>query len=498
MKNDRRSLRKRFAGRAPGRRLVSKRAPADGLSRLLSGVHVPIVILSHDRRIRCFTPMAARLLHLRSSDAGRRVSRILRSLDLPDLDQAIAAAMDRHRAQEREVQGPDRHWYSMRFAPYQAPGQRVGAWITFFEVDALKRSQVELRDEHDAVLDTVGALVVVLDREGRIVRFNRASQQTSGYSFEEVKGRNFMDLLLVPEEVAGVKAVFEQLRAGQFPNRYENYWVAKDGRRRLIAWCNTVVLDRDGAVKYVIGTGIDITERQRAEEALQENEAALRRSQEELRALTAGLLIAQEEERRRISRELHDDLNQRLAMLAVEVETLEQQLPDSADLIRGRLRSLRSRTEKLSDDVRRTAYQLHPSILEHLGLAVALKSYCADFSKQEKIKVRFQERSLPAPIPQDVALCLYRVTQECLRNVAKHSGARTALVRLEGIEKGIRLVVSDAGSGFDLELAKGRGRLGIVSMEERVRLLAGSLSIKTRPGDGARVAVSIALGSETS
>ncbi len=132
------------------------------------------------------------------------------------------------------------------------------------EAEALRRE----RDLLSAVLDTAGALVVVLDRQGRIVRFNRACETTTGYSLAEAKGQAFWDLFLVPEQVPPVQAVFEQLRAGQFPNEYANYWVTRDGDRRLIAWSNTALLGADGAVEYVIGTGIDVTQRRQAEEAL--------------------------------------------------------------------------------------------------------------------------------------------------------------------------------------------------------------------------------------
>jgi PAS domain S-box-containing protein len=129
-------------------------------------------------------------------------------------------------------------------------------------------STAEERDFISAALDTAGALVVVLDRQGRIVRFNRACERTTGYSFNEVKGKLLWESFLVPEEVEPVKAVFEELRAGQFPNEYENYWLTKDGRRRLIAWSNTALLGAEGAVEYVIGTGIDVADRKQAEEAL--------------------------------------------------------------------------------------------------------------------------------------------------------------------------------------------------------------------------------------
>jgi serine/threonine-protein kinase len=140
----------------------------------------------------------------------------------------------------------------------------------------VQRRQAEeaLRTERDfisAILDTVAALVVVVDREGRIVRFNPACEHTTGYAAAEVQGKRFWDLFLIPEEVAPVRAVLEELRAGQFPNHFENFWLTKGGERRLIAWSNTALLGVDGGIKYIIGTGIDITERKRAEEELRKS-----------------------------------------------------------------------------------------------------------------------------------------------------------------------------------------------------------------------------------
>ena len=147
-------------------------------------------------------------------------------------------------------------------------------------INKRQRAEKALQEERNfvsAVLDTAGALVVVLDSRGRIVRFNRACERTTGYTFKEVRGKHFWDLFLVEEEVEPVKAVFEQLKAGHFPNEYENYWVTKDGSRRLIVWSNTILLKNDGSVDYIIGTGIDITERRQVEEALRESEERFHR-----------------------------------------------------------------------------------------------------------------------------------------------------------------------------------------------------------------------------
>lgn len=174
-------------------------------------------------------------------------------------------------------------------------GAVTGLVFTLADVTERVDAELALQRERDftaAVLDTAGALVVVLDPQGRIVRLNRACENLTGYTFDEVKGQPFWDLFLIPEEIEAVKAVFRELQAGELPNKYENYWLTRDGERRLIAWSNTGLLDGTGSVEYIIGTGIDITERRRAEEALQEAHDAL---EQRVKERTAELAKANDE-----------------------------------------------------------------------------------------------------------------------------------------------------------------------------------------------------------
>ena len=188
-------------------------------------------------------------------------------------------------------------------------GARYGS--TWFSGNAGQdRNEEALRQERDfisTVLDTASALVVVLTPQGQIVRFNKACERTTRYSFDEVRGKPFWDVLLVADEIEPVKAVFEQLRAGQFPSEYENTWLTKTGGRRLIAWSNTVILGADGAVEYVIGTGIDITERRQAEAERDTTLEALRQARDELETRVAERTI----ELRRAARILEEEIAER-------------------------------------------------------------------------------------------------------------------------------------------------------------------------------------------
>jgi signal transduction histidine kinase len=225
--------------------------------------------------------------------------------------------------------------------------------------------------------------------------------------------------------------------------------------------------------------------------------ASLRVSKNRAEALAAGLLTAQDEEHRRVSRELHDGLNQTIAILLIDAELLERQPLSSSAHNAAQLHSLRSHITKLSDDLHRIVHQLHPAALEQLGLVAALESFCAEFSDREKVSVRFRQRHVPGSIPPDIALCLYRVVQEGLRNVLKHSRSPRAAIVLSGGARCIRLSVRDCGIGFQLEVRDNKG-LGLLSMEERARLVGGSFSVHSRLGKGTRIEVLIPIAERAS
>jgi PAS domain S-box-containing protein len=218
------------------------------------------------------------------------------------------------------------------------------------------------------------------------------------------------------------------------------------------------------------------------------NEATMLQNQKELQALTARLIGLQEAGNRDLARELHDDLSQKLAALGMEVSTLLQPSvpPDS---LPDRVRGLSARINGLAEGVHAMSRRLHPAVLDELGLEAALREECAAFSAQAGTPCKVQSRGVPISLPEDVSLCLYRVAQESLRNIAKHTQDTAVRVALSGKRAGIALRVEDFGGGFDLKEVKGKGGLGLISMEERVRLLNGKFTIESHPGEGTAVEV---------
>ena len=249
---------------------------------------------------------------------------------------------------------------------------------------------------------------------------------------------------------------------------FEYRMLAADGRT---VWVQDIVnvLKQEGEPVALRGFMIDITERKSLEESQ--------------RNLRLGLIKAQEEERRKISRELHDDFSQRLALLAVEIHQIGQEISESKIPSTKSVDKLLSQTQELAADLHRLSHQLHPAILDQLGLGPAVKSLCREVSEQYGLLVKFTEHELPAWVSPDIALCLYRTVQEGLRNIVKHSGAKDAEVQLTGDPDTIYLRIADQGVGFDPKTTKKKG-LGLVSIEERIRLVKGEMSLQSRPSHG--------------
>jgi PAS domain S-box-containing protein len=273
---------------------------------------------------------------------------------------------------------------------------------------------------------------------------------------------------------------------GTIEIRFRNF---KTGEAIWMIYNVMSIFDAHGAIVGWATVSIDVTERKRAERALQE-------SQRELRALAGRLIHAEEAERKRISRELHDDLSQKLAMIAFDTGSLILTPPASVKEIKEPLHNLQTRVVQLSQDVRRISHGLHPSILEDLGLEAALSELCEEFSARNGIEALFEQEGLPKSLPVEIASCLYRVAQEALYNVLKHAQASQVRVRVSRSLKGIHLHIDDTGIGFDAEAAHSRPGLGIVSMQERVRLVQGEFFIHSQPGKGTEVRVFVPLSGE--
>jgi signal transduction histidine kinase len=234
----------------------------------------------------------------------------------------------------------------------------------------------------------------------------------------------------------------------------------------------------------IIALATNLQKRKRAE-------IALRNSRQDLRTLAGRLISSQEEELSRLSREFHDDLAQRLAAVAIESGTLELRSQNIEQSVVGKIRHIKEQLIGLSEDVHAISRQIHPAILRDLGLVSAIKSQCVRFSKVEKMQVDFDWHDVPDAVPNEIALCIYRVIQESLRNVTKHSQAKHVQIDLRGLGGNIILRIKDDGAGFNLQGVRQTPGIGLASMRERVDYVNGRFSISSEPGKGTVVEVSV-------
>jgi PAS domain S-box-containing protein len=278
------------------------------------------------------------------------------------------------------------------------------------------------------------------------------------------------------------QAVEEALRTGA-PYELDLEMVRADGTTRWVKARGEARLDASQRVVQLRGTLQDIAERKRSEEALA--------------GVSRRLIEAQEQERTRIARDLHDDIGQRLALLAVELEQTKENLPGSAEESRRHVEHVQKRMLEIVTDVQALSHELHSSKLQYLGLVAAMKGFCREFGEQRKVEIDFAAHVLPSYLAPDISLCLFRVLQEALHNSAKHSGVRRYEVRLWGTPDEIHLTVRDSGLGFDREAAKESRGLGLTSMEERLKLVKGTFSIESQPKHGTTIHARVPVSSET-
>jgi PAS domain S-box-containing protein len=345
------------------------------------------------------------------------------------------------------------------------------------------RRRAEERFRH--AVEAAPSGMIMVGQNGQIVLANAQMVRLFGYQKEELLGETVE--MLVPERFREQHPLPRNQFFAAPANRpmgagRELLARRKDGSEFPVEIGLNPIQTRMGS--FVLASIIDITQRKQDEEDLRANER-------ELRALTGRLLQAQETERRRIARELHDDLNQSLALLAVELDLLGQKPPESIVQLGGIMQELSSRVKQLSSTVHGLSHLLHPSKLEQLGLVSAVRALCKELHQAHGLTIDFAHQHVPLSIPHDTSLCLYRIAQEALRNVIKHSGAGSTHVELRGSEEEITLRIVDDGAGFEIGSLDGQSGLGLVSMRERLRLVGGTIAIDSRKSAGTRIDVRV-------
>ena len=332
---------------------------------------------------------------------------------------------------------------------------------------ALRESEAKFRN----VFQDAGVGMVIVSPEGRFLAANGTFCDYLGYTEEELLLKTVQTVTFHEDWPALSDKLSDALQEDSSIGRFEKRCLHKSGRIVYTESSASLIRNSAGDPQYFVGEVVDVTRRRESEEALS--------------SLNRRLILAQEEERIRIARDLHDDIGQRLALLAIRLAQFQNDsgicdLPSQVDQMQREL-------EDLSTCVQHLSHELHSSKLDYLGVVAAMRSWCKELSQKHGLEVDFSSSGVPKSLPQEISLCLYRVLQEALHNAAKHSGVKHFDVRLGMNLEEIYLTVSDLGVGFQSESpVEGQG-LGLISMRERLKLVNGQLAIESQPKCGTTI-----------
>lgn len=347
--------------------------------------------------------------------------------------------------------------------------------ISFVDITDRQRAQLELRESEGRfrlVANTAPVLIWMAGPDKLRTYFSKPWLDFTGRTIEQELGAGWTEGVH-PDDLQRCLASYGHScdRRHKFKMEYrlrrhdtEYRWIQDNGVPRF---------NPDGAFAGYIGSCIDVTDSRMAQEALA--------------GVSRKLIEVQERERTRIARDLHDDIAQRLALLAIGFDELQQGLPEPDSGTCQLLEALRIQIAQLATDVQAISHGLHSSKLEYLGIVTAMQGFCREFSEKQQIEIDFQTSDLPDAVSPETSICLFRVLQEALQNAAKHSGVRHFEVKLSQASGQIQLTITDRGVGFDPKSALNGCGLGLTSMKERLRLINGSLSIESQRGWGTRV-----------
>ena len=345
------------------------------------------------------------------------------------------------------------------------------------DITDLKLAEQKLR-EYEKTVEGLEEMIAVVDRDYRYLIANRKFLSMRNMSKEQVEGHFAHEVLNRGVFEGVVKERLDECFRGKVVRFEMKYTYPEVGERDVLI--SYFPIEGVSGIDRVACIVQEITERKLAEEALS--------------STTRKLIEAQEKERARIARDLHDDVAQRIALLCIGLDRLQHAHMDSE--VSASIADLRRQTDEILADVQSLSHELHSSKLEHLGIVAAMRNLCKEFGGQQKMEVVFQGGDLPSPLPPEVSISLFRVLQEALRNAAKHSGVKNVEVRILETTDEIHLTIGDSGRGFDVATAMQGQGLGLTSMQERIRLVNGTISIESKPMGGTTIHVRVPLGSE--
>ena len=344
-------------------------------------------------------------------------------------------------------------------------------------LEAVRESEQRFR----LVANTAPVMIWMSGPDKLCTYFNQPWLEFSGRPLEAEIGNGWSERVH-PQDVTDCLDTYTRSFDRRESFRMEYRLRRHDGEYRWVVDIGVPRVSPEGLFAGFIGSCIDVTESKLAEEALG--------------GMGRKLIEAHEEERTWIARELHDDINQRIALLTLQLKQWAQHPPSSGVDVRDHIGSVCEQLTDLGSDVQALSHRLHSSKLEYLGIGVAAGSFCKELSEQQQVEIEFSQAGIPHSLPKEISLCLFRVLQEALQNAVKHSGERHFRVELRGTPDEIQLTVSDAGTGFDQQVAAALCGIGLISMRERLRLVGGELSIQSEPGHGTSINACVPLRAE--
>jgi len=367
-----------------------------------------------------------------------------------------------------------------------SPTRMLGIGLDLTERKRAEQALAETNERNRAMLAAIPDMMFLMSRDGKYLDYYAREPQMLYVPPEAFLGRSVSDLM-PPGLAADVIGCLAKLNGSDQPQVLE-YQLPINGEERYYE-ARLVPIGGDKALSIVR----DVTDARRAVQAARVSEEKLIQGHRQIQALAARLLTAQESERRRISLLLHDDVSQNIAAVGLSISRLKRKLPNSSEEIVAELEQLGVHVHDLNTQIRHLSHQLHPAVLEHLGLVAALESHVTEFGHEEKITMKFVADVGSDPIPLELSVCLYRVALEALRNVSRHSGASNASLSLKRDDGYLMLEVSDSGKGFDVEKARRGSGIGLLSTEERIKHFQGSLSIRSAPQGGTTLTARVPL-----